>query len=383
MKIIRIEVSPEVQHDGIINAGVMFEHNATELEFALDGQYIQQDYKYYIEFAMPSGVARSDYLEPDENGVITFLLPDTVTSQMSVLCYFNIIKIDEETYDTQLVIKPIQLRLSFESVASTDEALAREYSFSVNALLQAIKNGDFSGEVADGSITNAKLADGAVGVEKLDSDIQEFVNDVASFLSLMVEKAELTDNKSQTLLPDNTGNKYPTVNAVRSFLSENIGAFYRPQLIKDITLENSVNEFLVDALPNSDSFECRELFVQLDAPAAESENAVKFYVRSGENIWQNIAGQTNDLKIYTTASNHTFMSVHYTQYEEKFWKCEYGFSGLSATFSFDGVAPCFALKTSSGNASDFNADGITGLKIAGTLPAGTKIKVWGTVKNNA
>ena len=152
MKTIRIEVSPEVQHDGIINAGVMFEHNATELEFALDGQYIQQDYKYYIEFAMPSGVARSDYLEPDENGVITFLLPDTVTSQMSVLCYFNIIKIDEETYDTQLVIKPLQLRLSFESVASTDEALAREYSFSVNALLQAIKNGDFSGEVADGSL---------------------------------------------------------------------------------------------------------------------------------------------------------------------------------------------------------------------------------------
>ncbi len=123
--------------------------------------------------------------------------------------------------------------------------------------------------------------------------------------------------------------------------------------------------------------------MQLDAPAAESENAVKFYVRSGENIWQNVAGQTNDLKIYTTASKHTFMSVHYTQYEEKFWKCEYGFSGLSATFSFDGVAPCFALKTSSGNASDFNADGITALKIAGTLPAGTKIKVWGTVKNNA
>lgn len=383
MKTIRIEVSPEVQHDGIINAGVMFEHNATELEFALDGQYIQQDYKYYIEFAMPSGVARSDYLEPDENGVITFLLPDTVTSQMSVLCYFNIIKIDEETYDTQLVIKPLQLRLSFESVASTDEALAREYSFSVNALLQAIKNGDFSGEVADGSITNAKLADGAVGIEKLDSDIQEFVNDVASFLSLMVEKAELTDNKSQTLLPDNTGNKYPTVNAVRSFLSENIGAFYRPQLLKEITLENAVSDFLVDALPSTEAFECRELFVQLDAPAAESENAVKFYVRSGENTWQNIAGQTNDLKIYAAASKHTFMSVHYTQYEEKFWKCEYGFSGLSATFSFDGMAPCFALKTSSGNASDFNADGITGLKIAGTLPAGTKIKVWGTVKNNA
>ena len=225
MKTIRIEVSPEVQHDGIINAGVMFEHNATELEFALDGQYIQQDYKYYIEFAMPSGVARSDYLEPDENGVITFLLPDTVTSQMSVLCYFNIIKIDEETYDTQLVIKPLQLRLSFESVASTDEALAREYSFSVNALLQAIKNGDFSGEVADGSITNAKLADGAVSFEKFDETLNETFLSIEKYLGMLIQNAEMHTNKSNTLQPRQDNSKYPTVNAVRNFLIENIGAF--------------------------------------------------------------------------------------------------------------------------------------------------------------
>ncbi len=383
MKTIRIEVSPEVQHDEIINAGVMFEHNATELEFALDGQYIQQDYKYYIEFAMPSGVARSDYLEPDENGVIIFLLPDTVTSQMSVLCYFNIIKIDEETYDTQLVIKPLQLRLSFESVASTDEALAREYSFSVNALLQAIKNGDFSGEVADGSITNAKLADGAVSFEKFDEPLNETFLSIEEYLGMLIQNSEMHTNKSNTLQPRQDNSKYPTVNAVRNFLIENIGAFYRPQLIKDITLENSVNEFLIDALPSTEAFECRELFVQLDAPAAESESAVKFYVRSREDTWQNIAGQMNDLKIYTTASKHTFMSMHYSQYEDRFWKCEYGIAGLSTAYSFDGLVPCFALKTSSGNSSDFNTDGVTAFRINGNLPAGTKIRLWGMVKKNA
>jgi hypothetical protein len=382
MKTIRIEVSPEAVHDEIIDAGVMFEHNATQLEFALDEEYLQPDYKYYIEFSMPSGTARSEYLEPDENSVITFLLPDTVTSQMAVLCYFNIIKINEETYDTELVIKPVQLRLSFESVASTDSALAREYSFSVNALLQAIENGDFVAEVADGSITNEKLADGAVSYEKFDETLNSMFLAIEDYLGILIQDAEFKSNKSNTLQSGLDNNKYPTVNAVRSFLSDNIGAFYRPQLIKDVTLENSVSEFVVDALPSTEDFECKELFLQLDAPAAESENAVKFYVRSREDTWQNVAGQTNDLKIYATASKHTFMSMHYSQYEDRFWKCEYGLTGLSATFSFDGLAPCFALKTSSGNSSDFNADGVTGFKIIGALPAGTKIRLWGTVKKN-
>ena len=77
------------------------------------------------------------------------------------------------------------------------------------------------------------------------------------------------------------------------------------------------------------------------------------------------------------------MSMHYSQYEDRFWKCEYGIAGLSTAYSFDGLVPCFALKTSSGNSSDFNTDGVTAFRINGNLPAGTKIRLWGMVKKNA
>ena len=382
MKTIRIEVSPDANYSEIINAGVMFEHNATQLEFELSEAYVQPDYKYYIEFAMPSGVARTEYLEPDENSVITFLLPDTVTSQMAVLCYFNIVSVDEETYDTTLVIKPVQVRLSFESVASTDAALAREYSFSVNALLQAIKNGDFSGEVADGSITTAKLADGAVSFEKLDGEMTEYLEDVATVLSAVAEEGEFTNNKAQTLEYDSTQRKYPTVNAVRSFIFDNCSSSYEPVCVADITLENDVSEYIFNALPNGDQFECNELLLQLDAPPAAQEHNINIAVLNNNSAWDVIAGQTNDLKIYAIANKHTFIYLNYFQSKNIFWKSEYGVSQLSTTFSLDGVKATFAQRASCGNAQNMNADGATQLKIAGALPQGTRLRLFGKTKRS-
>ena len=93
MKIIEIPITPDREYNEIINAGVMFEHNAAKLVFELDMAYVGQNYSFYLEFATPSGVLRTEYLDYDMNYDISYILPNTVTSQMAVLCYFNIIKI--------------------------------------------------------------------------------------------------------------------------------------------------------------------------------------------------------------------------------------------------------------------------------------------------
>lgn len=131
------------------DAGLMFEHNAAKLKFKLSSDLINSSYKYYLEFATASGPARTDYLTPDSGGVVSYLLPAAITGQMSVLCYFNVIKTDPDTLDTTLVIKPAAVRLNFTSVESDSKELAESYDFSVNALLEAIKNGTFKGDKGD------------------------------------------------------------------------------------------------------------------------------------------------------------------------------------------------------------------------------------------
>lgn len=174
MKTILINITPDMGQQEVINAGVMYEHNSTELVFSLDGEYINEDYNYYLSFAMPSGTARSDYLTPDAENKIHFILPNTVTANMAVLCCFNIVKINEETLATELVIKPVELRLMFSSVAGSDDSLCREYDFSVNALLQAVKNGSFKGEKGDKGDTGEKGDKGDRGVDGDDS--KEYVS---------------------------------------------------------------------------------------------------------------------------------------------------------------------------------------------------------------
>lgn len=147
MKTIRIKVNASGdQTNEIIDAGVMFEHNNTTLEFEVDRELISEENKYYIEFATPSGTYRSDYLPIDENRVVSFLIPETITSQMCVNCYFNIARIDTDTLATTLLIKPKAVKLSFSTVEGDSSTVGGNYEFSVNALLEAVHQNKFKGE---------------------------------------------------------------------------------------------------------------------------------------------------------------------------------------------------------------------------------------------
>lgn len=160
--------------DEIYNAGTMYEHNATTLVFEIDAQYISPQHRYYIEFALPTGVVRTEYLTPNESNKISFDMPASLTSGMSMLCYFNVVKINETTYETEKLIKAKEIKLCFSPIASCDDTLREEYDFSVNSLLEAVKNGDFKGEKGDRGLQGIKGDKGEKGDkgDKGDTGIQ-------------------------------------------------------------------------------------------------------------------------------------------------------------------------------------------------------------------
>lgn len=145
-KIIELEVKPERPGETTEAAGgTMFEHNATVLSFCLSPEYCLPEYKYYLEFVTVHGILRTDYLVPNEAHKIIFSIPQEVTSQMTALAVLNIAAFDANGNTTQL-IKSKTVRLYFSNLENVDKTLCENYAFSVNQLLEAIKNGTFKGE---------------------------------------------------------------------------------------------------------------------------------------------------------------------------------------------------------------------------------------------
>lgn len=160
--------------------GVMYEHNATALRFLLDPVYISPEYRYYLEFVTVNGVNRTDYLTPDEENAIEFSIPADITSQMTALCCLNIVAVNEAGKTEQL-IKSKSVNLYFSVFENTEKKLAADYAFSVNALLEAIKNGTFKGDKGD-------KGDSYILTEADKTEIADTVDN--AFYGLPLEKRE-------------------------------------------------------------------------------------------------------------------------------------------------------------------------------------------------
>lgn len=144
--IIRIEVAPTLPDSPTAaDGGTMFEHNASALCFSLDAAYIAPDYRYYLEFITVKGIMRTEYLMPNEQREILFALPLEITSQMAAKACLNIVKMNTDGVTEQL-IKAATVQLYFSPLQNTEKQLDANYAFSVNALLEAIKNGTFKGD---------------------------------------------------------------------------------------------------------------------------------------------------------------------------------------------------------------------------------------------
>lgn len=147
-KIFSVEVpKPGEQAEETVQAGNMFEHNATQLQFNLDEVYLQGDYRFYAEFVTVKGVARTAYLSP-VNGVITVSLPLEITAQMTAMCVLNVVQISADGKTEQL-IKAKKVRLYFSDLENTDRLIDENHAFSVNQLLEAIQKNTFKGDKGD------------------------------------------------------------------------------------------------------------------------------------------------------------------------------------------------------------------------------------------
>lgn len=144
--VLNIAVTAAPETDGeALSAGTMYEHNATAVCFQMDASLVLPKYRYYVEFVTVSGTARTEYLTPDKQNRITVELPVEITAQMTALCVLNVVKIAENG-KTEQVIKAKTARLYFSSLENTDRLIDENHTFSVNQLLEAIRQNTFKGE---------------------------------------------------------------------------------------------------------------------------------------------------------------------------------------------------------------------------------------------
>lgn len=140
-------------------AGVMYEHNATALCFHLPESLCLPEYRYYAEFVTVSGTARTAYLTADGNCQILLALPLEITSQMTALCVFQVVKISDSG-KTEQKITAKTVRLYFSPMQNTEKMLDVDHAFSVNMLLEAIRQNTFKGDKGDkGDAYNLSQAD--------------------------------------------------------------------------------------------------------------------------------------------------------------------------------------------------------------------------------
>lgn len=132
-----------------IPVGVNGEHNAVVLKFVLDAAFTS-DYKYYLEFTLPNAKSfRTGYLELNSaDNSLEFSVPASLTGMGCVDCCLNAANVDTSGITNQL-IKPKSLTLLFSPLYNANGEILSEYDFSINTLLENIKNGAFKGEKGD------------------------------------------------------------------------------------------------------------------------------------------------------------------------------------------------------------------------------------------
>ncbi|MBQ4571666.1 MAG: hypothetical protein IJA80_00135 [Clostridia bacterium] len=236
-KIISIDITPDSQGEINENAGVMWEHNATTLKFNIAPDYIG-DYRYYIEYRSLMGTkVRTQYLALDtEANTITYNIPMTMTCLKGVECYFNIISIDEDGNTVQ-VVKPRKFCLSFDYSPDTDNSIARENDFSINALLEAIRLGTFKGEKGDSITIDTKMSKYSENAVQ-NKVIVEYIQKIADEVQVIMDDA--FKNFEQSVV------SYITRNTVQK--EDGKGLSTNDFTDEDKTkLENSVSKEYVDA----------------------------------------------------------------------------------------------------------------------------------------
>lgn len=168
-----LEDEPSVE---CITAGNSAEHNATTLKFILESTFTDE-FKYYLDFVLPNGkILRTDYLPLDKNdeNSVSFDVPASVTKYGTAECCLNAVKIDENGITTE-VMKPKNVILYFNTLADADGALLSDYDFSVNTMLENIKNGVFKGEKGDKG-DNGKDGSNYILTEKDKKEIAALIN---------------------------------------------------------------------------------------------------------------------------------------------------------------------------------------------------------------
>ena len=251
-KVISIDVKPEtVGQETTETAGVMWEHNATEIEFVLDEAYVGDDYRYYLEYRSVMGTKdRTVYLS-EFNNKVSFVIPAEMTALKSVECYFNIATVDGDGNTVQ-VIKPVKFCLDFDFSGGVDNSLVKKNDFSINLLLEAIRNGTFKGEKGDkGDSYELTPNDMVLVARKVSEDVYglPFVREIRGVgskkLSGVSANGYSESFEIRSAVPDFTGTGEATPNDIRALY--NVRAYIGKNEVEYLLKPEKYTQFYKDA----------------------------------------------------------------------------------------------------------------------------------------
>ncbi len=310
-KTISIDVTPEtLSEEYIEQAGTMWEHNATNIVFNIDDRYIGDNYRYYIEYRSLIGTKdRTDFLTLS-NKKISYAIPSAMTSMRSVECHFNIITVDTNG-NTLQVIKPIKFCLDFNFAADTDNSIVKENDFTVNSLLEAIRNGAFKGEKGDTGESYILTENDKVEVaEKISEDVyglpykREFHGQGIKKLVGVSDNGKISTLKMMSPVPDfsNVSESSPVVPEGMEYGK----AYFGENLLEHLLTPDAYKEYYHDSNVYTSNYFVTPIFAK-----PNTEYVLVRLNKKINNIYSGVKTKEGTMTFFAYVDNEVQQRDHY------------------------------------------------------------------------
>ncbi len=270
---------------------------------------------------------------------------------------------------------------------------------SVDSYMSALSTNPVQNRVISAALDildSAKLSvDGGSLYGMLDMHNSEIHNVICADDSFPLNAASKTYVDSHDALGEKLANKvtsiganaddshYPSAKAVKDYADSLSAPSYTPVLLYSQTLTEDTPEIVINSY-NSNPFYARSLCVQLDVPATASAQRIQVNALRSNSTYLSLIPQYADAKTVTDSSKHTLVDLRVTVHSNVWFEVSTALMQPAANVSWANEyhrAPVYAW---SGSALPFNAEGLQAIRIllanSASLPAGTKINVWGEIK---
>ena len=160
---------------------------------------------------------------------------------------------------------------------------------------------------------------------------------------------------------------------------------YQPVVLADTTLTEAITTFDIDKY-NGAAFSCNKFCVLLEVPSTETSLGIQVRVARetpvGTSLWILLADRISFVTT-TDDTKHTLMGVIYNQNSNVYWESNYGCNEVELNRHWADGYSIINSNMLAGDASSLPEEGTQHISInaaSSLIPVGTKITVWGYIK---